>query len=671
MRVGALSAIAVAVLLGACATLTPAPIQPSPRTPPSWTSLSRFSSEADLLDYIRAVRKSGEIATREDLSKQIAPECPPEFFPCEPLPSPDSDIIVTARRASESVQSAPISITNVQNAGVDEGDIVKLYDRFLIVLQDGRLFSVDTGQANGQIALVDRVDVYRSEDANTWYDEILISGNRVVVTGYNYGENATEFSVFSISRAGRFTREAVYFLSSDDYYDNENYATRLVNGNLVIYTPLALMQVENNTLPTPLVRRWLREGEERAVASAGRPLFDARDIYRPIQPTREPYVHTISVCPLGSARSGDELDCRSTAIVATRYREFYVSNDDVYLWTSPGYDDVGVPECAGRDAFESGAHSALFQIPLSGGPPRAQFMRGVPYDQLSMDAATGKFRALSVWANANCPYEDADGARLPLPLRYVHTSLADFSATPRPIAESNYTLLPSVGAALENRFTDNYLIYGGRDQWSSYAPSPNDDTIRTSRIVAVPLATPAAPTLLDAPHNILRIERVGDNAIATGYRDWRGLSVSSIQLGAAPRIAATVVLAERYETEGRSHAFNSIVYADGAGLMGVPTMMRRAESGRWWWRSRSSDVSFLSIDAAGALTSVGPLRSTAAQDPSYACEVSCIDWYGNSRALFIGDRVFALSGTELVEGAVTGAGIADRARLNLTAPLSR
>ncbi len=57
-----------------------------------------------------------------------------------------------------------------------------------------------------------------------------------------------------------------------------------------------------------------------------------------------------------------------------------------------------------------------------------------------------------------------------------------------------------------------------------------------------------------------------------------------------------------------------------------------------------------------------------AQDPSYHCEVSCIDWYGNTRAIFTGGRIFALSGTEMIEGGVSGDRIGERRRLNLSAP---
>ena len=33
---------------------------------------------------------------------------------------------------------------------------------------------------------------------------------------------------------------------------------------------------------------------------------------------------------------------------------------------------------------------------------------------------------------------------------------------------------------------------------------------------------------------------------------------------------------------------------------------------------------------------------------------SCVDWYGNARPIFLGDRMFALLGYELVEGRRAG-----------------
>jgi hypothetical protein len=669
---------ALAVCLLAVSAIAPAGAQTRSAEPPVWRTISRFTGEDEFMRYLGEVRDAARRARMSSFLKQAAPaDCPPELFPCQ-QDAEDQAIVVTGSRIpspARAAASAPqaTSITNVQNAGVDEGDIVKLYGRFLIVLQDGRLFSVDTGATAGAMRLVDRVNVYRRASAGAWYDEILISDNRVVVTGYNYGESATEFSVFSIDRGGHFTREAVYFLSSNDYYDNENYATRLVNGNLVIYTPLFVGELQADARPRwPLVRRWLSEDEHRAASTRGRNLIDATDIYHPIQATYDPVVHTISVCPLGAPRAGDELECHSTALVAPPGREFYVSTSDIYLWTWPVWNQAlrrtETADCAARepDSFARAMPAALFQISLSNGEMRAQFVRGQPYDQLSMDANDREFRALAVWHDTRCNTPRDPGG---LPLRYLDTPLSAFSVHPRPASERRYADIPSVGAAIENRFTDNYLVYAGRSEWSSYAPSPDSEAVQETRVVAVPTESPRQPTLIEAPHSALRVERVGDNVIVSGYRDWRGLSISLIDLRGAPRLSSTVFLSERYESEGRSHAFNAAIDADGAGLMGLPTVMRRAQSGRWWWRSASSDVSYVALDAGGRLTSIGALRGASPKHPDYRCEVSCIDWYGNTRAVFVAGRVFALSGTELIEGQITDDGIADLDRVNLTGPV--
>jgi len=154
--------------------------------------------------------------------------------------------------------------------------------------------------------------------------------------------------------------------------------------------------------------------------------------------------------------------------------------------------------------------------------------------------------------------------------------------------------------------------------------------------------------------------------------------------GATPRLSDTLRLEGRVETEGRSHAFNSLVGADGSGLMGLPTVQRIGGMDRYAWRSAASDLSFLSVDAAGRLQSLGALAAHAQgndrrrwyrdddvpDDPAiYSCQVSCIDWYGNSRPLFTRGRLFALSATELIEGRVADGRIGEVQRIDLTKEL--
>lgn len=46
------------------------------------------------------------------------------------------------------------------------------------------------------------------------------------------------------------------------------------------------------------------------------------------------------------------------------------------------------------------------------------------------------------------------------------------------------------------------------------------------------------------------------------------------------------------------------------------------------------------------------------------CQASCVDWYGDARPIFLGPRIFALLGYELVEGRLEGRAIRERRRIN-------
>ncbi len=71
-----------------------------------------------------------------------------------------------------------------------------------------------------------------------WYDEMLVFGDRVLITGYSYRQRRHRIvGVPARHGDGRLRREGVFYMSSNDYYSSSNYATRLIGDNLVIYTP--------------------------------------------------------------------------------------------------------------------------------------------------------------------------------------------------------------------------------------------------------------------------------------------------------------------------------------------------------------------------------------------------------------------------------------------------
>ncbi|HEX8625154.1 MAG TPA: hypothetical protein VF782_08750 [Allosphingosinicella sp.] len=445
----------------------------------------------------------------------------------------------------------------------------------------------------------------------------------------------------------------------------------------------------------PVVRRWV-PGEKRDEArKRGRSVLDIDNVYKPVVETYQPVIHTVSVCPLGEADGRRDLECAATGFVGPEGSEFYVSTTAAYLWTSPGYQEV---EAMRRDRRcpVSGYDfpGALYALPLRGDvgeEPGVIGVRGAPIDHFSLETNRGEFRALLHTPVEPClasedDDDDGDEREKPVVLSYFSVPLDRFQPELADAGRRSYTRVPSPeGRYIANRFTDHYVVYGAigqRSLWYLLGERDEDDerpAIVGGTAYAVPVRRPEAARRLPLAHNVIRAERSGNDIVLTGYRDPAGLDISYIDLKREPRVASNVRLLGRYESEGRSHAFNAAVDEAGAGLMGLPTVTRPEGGGRWWWNSVASDVSFLGVDGRGRLTDSGPLLSSAAvrdEDDyertngvaGYTCEVSCIDWYGNSRPIFTGNRVFALTGTELVEGRLERGRIREVGRLSIAGP---
>ncbi len=652
-------------------------------------ALTRFSGEAEFLDWLKAVRAAadarGVYSWHGGEMAEMAMSAPPPAGAMEsaaPAAEAEVEAITVTGSAMESGDANP-EITNNQKAGVDEGGIVKQIGNHLVVLQDGRLFVTDL-MPDGKpgLKLADRANVYRSDTEDTWYDEMLVSGRTILVTGYSYGENASEFTVLTLGADGKVTRDATFYISSDDYYSGSNYASRMIDGKLVIHTPIYTSgRGWWDAFDPPEIREWRREGPDgEREHMRGRPLFRAEDIWMPVQRVLEPVIHTVTVCDISGVTDATAPSCAATAIVGTEAHQFLVTKDAFWLWMSPSAQErmFDVPDaqeslCEGRlslSPMREIAPSALVKLPIDGAMPSVLSVRGEPQNQFSMDMDAGSFRAALDWNSAVCepPYD------APASLVYFETPLSALGSMLGETAQGRYVPLPTPGTSnYEARFTETHLVYGARSGWGSWAPDAEEAPRDNGRAVIVPLADPAWPVTVSVPHEVIRAERAGPYMALTGYRDAAGLSVSLIDLRLSePRLASTFVMANRFESENRSHAFNSKIDPDGTGLIGLPTVPRSEESDRWWWWSSSSDLSYLQTDASGKLSAAGDLMATR-RDPNeesptgYECEVSCVDWYGNARPIFTGGRVLALVNSELVEGRLENGMIREIRRIDLTA----
>ncbi len=105
------------------------------------------------------------------------------------------------------------------------------------------------------------------------------------------------------------------------------------------------------------------------------------------------------------------------------------------------------------------------------------------------------------------------------------------------------------------------------------------------------------------------------------------------------------------ETRGRGY-FCRATGTD-EGLLGLPVI-----SSESMWRTayparaETSDAVVVLRQRGLAFTALGDLAAQAGPRIDDGCKASCTDRYGNARPIFLGDRVVALMGYELVEGRV-------------------
>ena len=547
------------------------------------------------------------------------------------------DVVVTGLQGKVS----GVSITNTQHAGVDEGGIVKLHGDHLVVLRRGRLFTVRI--QGGALEPVDAVDAFApGAEPGDWYDEMLVSGDNVVVIGYSYSGDGTEIGLFGIDARGRLRHRSTYHMRSDDYYSARNYASRLLGSRLVMYTPVPVDRSEADLSQwMPGLRRWRRGGDDAAEPRFAR-ILPASRIFRPhVLPGADDYLvlHTVTTCDIARG----ELECTASAVLGPEGRVFYVSPRAVYVWVT---EDT--PGADGRQP------STLYRMPLDGGRPQALGVEGTPVDQFSfLESEDGHLNVVvrsdgrgdGMWASGRA----AGGVRL---LRVPLGRFGDGrSAAPR----SAYRALPQPGRGGEfhNRFVGHHLLYGSGAGWDPPRPG-------ASTLTAVRWRTGAA-TELPLPHGVDRIEAMGGDAVVVGS-DSADLHFSGIRLGGTPRVAQHLVRPGTWQGETRSHGFFYRQDGPGEGIIGLP-VVGGARPGYEQLFDESASVLFVR-NSDERFRDMGELVSQTESNAEDAdgCVASCMDWYGNSRPIFLDGRVFALLGYEIVEGAVEEGRIREVAR---------
>ncbi|WP_426071823.1 beta-propeller domain-containing protein [Janthinobacterium sp. DSP2-3-3] len=583
-------------------------------------TLAPFASEQALSSYLQQLQARQAALQREQQKLQRATaQYSAQYTAAAPAPVAP----MAAKAVPAASAEAAESITNVQTAGVDEGGIVKLHGKHLVMLRRGKLFTVQVGgNALQPVAVLDAF-APGSDPSGSWYDEMLIDGDTVVVIGYSYSRGGTEIGLFDIAADGKLAYRSTYHLRSNDYYSSRNYASRLIGSKLVFYSPLSLNLRRGDPFGGfPALRRWRPD----VVPSDFKRIAPATRIYRTDE---EPEVgagltlHTVTVCDLAQR----DMRCEATAVMGPQGRVFYVSGESVFVWTTR----------RGRD-------SGVFRIPLDGSAPSALKVAGAPVDQFSfLESVDGHLNVLlRAEGQGDAMWDGAQGRGDMALLRVPLTSFSDGRDS---APASSYKPLPGGGGyGLQNRYVGAYLLYGnpgnggGRQADQAWPRQP---------LYAVHWADAGSVQALSLPHGVERIEALGNDAVVIGAQG-KDLHFSSIRLGAQASVATRYIRADAAQGESRSHGFFYKPQAQDEGMIGLPILGadERPDLNR-------PAASVLYLRNSGLqLTELGALAARPGPSPDDGCRASCVDWYGNARPLFLQGRVFALLGYELVEGAL-------------------
>jgi len=335
-------------------------------------------------------------------------------------------------------------------------------------------------------------------------------------------------------------------------------------------------------------------------------------------------LHTVSVCDLSRVA----MSCRSTAVLGPSGRVFYVSEDSVYVWTSPW-----------RGAGKRANQSSVFRMPLDGSAPSALKASGSPVDQLSFLQRDGYLNVLVSADAAGDAMWRAEGKAGDLAM--LRINLNDFGDGTGATKFRNYKPLPSLGNSwgLQNRFVGDWFLYG-----SAYSST-------SEKAYAVRYAQPGKAQSMKLSHDVQRIEVMGSDAIIVGNQN-QDLKFTSIKLAQTAAPVSTYTQTGAVQGESRSHGFFYRPFDQEQGVVGLPVLSQDGAA-----------VMFLK-NRSLKLSSLGKLDSKANSNIDDACKASCVDWYGNARPIFIGDRAYALMGYELVEGRFVNGAIREKRRID-------
>lgn len=636
LRTTALTALLTSLLAIGCAHRSPAPLTPLQQ---AWHEARSagghlIENEDALRQRLVALDRFARVRDTAEREARCAAE--PEARRAHCLEGGLDRIEVTGSRIS-----AADVITNNQEAGIEEGGIVKKSGDYLIVLRSGTLYSIALREGGSDsLLVVDRLLAAEDDSGRgVWYDEILALDGRIILLGYGDG---SQLIGFDLDDAGRLHRRWHYTLSSNDYYSGDNYGMRLHGEHLVFKLSIEVDAIERMRWPT-----WrhadVPDGERH-------PLVDSHQILLPGLVSEYPQLHLLLSCPLSALDAG-RIDCRARGAMGDGHAELYVAGSTAYLalsawddalYLDPQFNAWGFSPTMDWEQLQAHRQTWLVRVPLDrADPPGFARIRGELRNQFWLKEADGELHVLSSMGHA------------------PGSSLLLHRLSPRDFGTENEALFaphrrldgPTTGPV---RLTEQ-AAYIAR------TPKRESEAGRAS-LTVVPLRG-AVTAELGLDFEPRRLEPALGHVVVIGESSSGGLGLALLTDRAAPTLLDRTGIDGLRESEHRSHAFNAGSPTPGSRVFGLPVVRSGADPDAEY--DAVSDLLLMDM-SANRLRQLGLVDMASSSRPEPECELSCVDWYGNARVFFIGERLFALSADQLVELRLHGDALREVARIRLS-----
>ena len=451
------------------------------------------------------------------------------------------------------------------------------------------------------------------------------------MVGYDISERRVEIQLLGISDDGVVSRRATHQLRIDCEFGG--CVARLTGQKLVLFSTIPLHARTADPLSLlPAVRRIYPNAEPEAFRSLA-----TREQIFPFPNDSligsAPFLNTITMCDVQLPA----LTCEVRVLIGPREEDYDVSPSAVYVWTHEG-DHPNLID-PGDGAVN------LFRVPLSGNAPQVVRLTGGPFDELSLNEdARGRVRLF------------ASGNREIATLFTLQR--ADFGDGTRNAPASAARTLPiDKGESVRSQFVGSWLFYSVGGGYFRYdKPTTTLFAVRTDG---------GEPRRITLPYYIERIVPMDSDALVVATAAPSALYFLRIDPTSPSPLTGRFTLANpsALEDEGEGF-FYSAIRAD-HGVLAIPgSGYGRSDSTHWV--TGSTSVVFARTTPRG-FAKLGSLSITPGAPESDSLEVQSgwfDDWYGNARGFFVGDRIFALIGYELIEAQLFGGRLVERRRIN-------